>query len=128
MTAGDLKGECTVIKVDAGTTVAVGQVVHIESDGYWDPVADTDVGKFGVALDAATSEGDDIRVVIWGPVEVTADAAIPKGSVVMAPTSGGTAGRVIKTDHGAVGENIGTAMEAASAAAATLTVWVGLVE
>jgi hypothetical protein len=89
---------------------------------------DTDTGKFGVALDAATSEGDDIRVVIWGPVEVTAAAAIPKGAVVMPPTLGDTAGQVIKTDHGAVGENIGTAMEAAAAAAATLTIWVGLVD
>jgi len=128
MTAGDLKGACTVIQVDAGTTVTKGQVVHIEGDGYWDPVVDTDVGKFGVAIDAATSEGDDIRVVIWGPVEVTSAAAIPKGSVVMAPTAGDAAGRVIKTDHGAIGENIGTAMEAAGAAASTLTVWVGLVD
>jgi hypothetical protein len=128
MTAGDLKGPCTVIEVDAGGAVTKGDVVHIESDGYWDPVVDTDTGKFGVALDAATSEGDDIRVVIWGPVEVTAAAAIPKGAVVMPPTAGDTAGQVIKTDHGAVGENIGTAMEAAAAAAATLTIWVGLVD
>lgn len=128
MTAGDLKGECQVIKVEAGTTVAVGDVVHIESDNYFDPVGDTDVGKFGVALDAATTEGDDIRIVIWGPVEVTADGAIAKGEVVMPPTAGGTAGRVIATDHGAVGENIGTAMEAASAAGSTLTIWVGLVD
>jgi hypothetical protein len=128
MTAGDLKGPCTVIEVDAGGAVTKGDVVHIESDGYWDAVTDTDVGKFGVALDTATAEGDDIRVVIWGPVEVTAAAAIAKGEVVMAPTAGDTAGRVIKTDHGAVGENVGTAMEAAAAAAATLTIWVGLVD
>ncbi len=128
MTAGDLKGACTVIEVDAGTTVTKGQVVHIESDGYWDPVVDTDAGKFGVAIDDATTEGDDIRVVIWGPVEVTAAAAIPKGAVVMAPTAGDAAGRVIKTDHGAIGENIGTAMEAASAAASVLTIWVGMVD
>ena len=128
MTAGNLKGACTVIEVDVGTTIAKGDVVHIEADGYWDPVVDTDVGKFGVAIDTATTEGDDIRVVIWGPVEVTAAAAIPKGAVVMAPTAGDTTGQVIKTDHGAIGENVGTAMEAAAAAAATLTVWVGLVD
>jgi hypothetical protein len=46
----------------------------------------------------------------------------------MPPTAGDTAGQVIKTDHGAVGENIGTAMEAAAAAAATLTIWVGMVD
>ena len=128
MTAGDLKGACTVIEVDAGGVVTKGDVVHVEDDGYWDPVVDTDVGKFGVAIDTAAAEGDDIRVVIWGPVEVTAAAAIPKGAVVMAPTAGDTTGRVIKTDHGAIGENVGTAMEAAAAAAATLTVWVGLVD
>jgi hypothetical protein len=128
MAVGDLKGSCTVIQVDAGGAVTKGDVVHIESDGYWDSVVDTDVGKFGVALDTATTEGDDIRVVIWGPVEVTAAAAIPKGSVVMAPTAGDTTGRVIKTDHGAIGENVGTAMEAAAAAASTFTLWVGLVD
>ncbi len=128
MTVGDLKGACTVIEVDAGGAVTKGDVVHIESDGFWDKVVDTDVGKFGVALDDATTEGDDIRVVIWGPVEVTAAAAIPKGAVVMAPTAGDTAGRVIKTDHGAIGENVGTAMEAAAAAASAFTLWVGLVD
>jgi hypothetical protein len=123
MVAGDIKGdECVVITVTAGATVAAGQVVHLESDGKWDPVTDGDTGKFGVALDAG-ADTETIRVCIWGRCEVTATAAtIPKGATVMA----GAPGTVAKSDYGAAGENVGTAMEA-FLASGTGTVWIGLV-
>jgi hypothetical protein len=123
MAAGDLKGEeCVVITVTAGATVTKGQVVHLEADGKWDPGADGDTGKFGVALTA----GDDtetISICIWGRAEVTATAAtIAKGATVMA----GASGAVLASDYVAIGENVGTAMEAFSASG-TGTIWVGLV-
>lgn len=123
MAAGDLKGEeCIVIAVTAGTTVTAGQVVHLEADGYWDPVVDTDTGKFGVALDSGVVTGT-IRVCIYGRVEVTATAAtIAKGQCVMA----GSTGLVAKTDYGAIGETFATAMEAFSSGG-TGTIFVGLV-
>jgi hypothetical protein len=129
MAVGDVKGEdYEIIYVVFGSAVAIGQVVHIEADGYWDAVVDGDKGKFGVALDAGTV-GTSGRVLIRGKVEVKATAAaIAKGELVMAGyTTGVEDGLVAKTDHGAVGENVGTAMEAAIASA-NLTIYVGLVE
>lgn len=123
MAIGDIKGpEAVVIEVTAGDTVTVGQTVHLETDGKWDPVVDTDTGKFGVALDAAVDTGT-MRVVIWGRVETTTKDTTVKGEVMMA----GTTGYVTPTDHGAIGENVGTMMEAA-ASLGTATLWVGLVE
>ena len=125
MAVGDLKGpECVVVEVTSGAAVVVGEVVHIESDTFWDPVVDTDTGKFGVALDAASGAAEDIRVCIWGRVDVTADiGTIAEAEVVMAATTG----KVAATDHGAIGENVGTAMEAFDSSG-TGTIWVGLVE
>ncbi len=123
MAAGDIKGNnILVISGTLGATTTVGQVVHLEPDGKWDPVIDADHGKFGVALDA----GDDTeaaRILIWGPVEVTATAAaIKKGSTVMA----GAAGAVCASDYAVLGENVGTAMEEFGASE-TATVFIGLV-
>ena len=124
MAIGDLKGdECKVITGTSGVAITVGQVVHLESDGFWDPVVDTDTGKFGVSLDAAAAAAAEVRVCIWGPVEVTSTGtAIKAGSVVM----GGTTGEIAITDNGAVGENVGTAMTAFDASGVG-TLWVGLV-
>ena len=124
MAIGDLKDdECKVITGTSGVAVTVGQVVHLEADGFWDPVVDTDTGKFGVSLDAAAAAAAEIRVCIWGPVETTAwGAAIKAGAVAMAATTG----CVITTDNGAVGENVGTAMTAFDSSGVG-TLWVGLV-
>jgi hypothetical protein len=125
MAAGEVRGEGLVVKVVTfGATVAVGGVVHLESDGKWDPVADADKGKFGVALDAG-GDTETGRVVLLGPVDVTngSTTPIPLGACVMAYT-GGT---VMLSDHGAVGENVGTALEAI-AGEGVGTVYVGLVE
>lgn len=123
MAAGDLKGdECSCIKVTLGASATKGQVLHLESDGYWDPVADSDKGKFAVAVEDGDA-GDEILACIWGRVEVTATAAaINKGATVMA----GSTGLVASSDYGAVGENAGTAMEAIASGEAG-TVWIGLV-
>jgi hypothetical protein len=124
MSAGDLKGEeCVVITVTSGAAITKGQVVHLEADGKWDPGAASDTGKFGVALEAASGADETIRVCIWGRCEVTATAAaIAKGATVMA----GASGAVLASDYGAIGENVGTAMEAFSASG-TGTVWIGMV-
>ena len=124
MAVGDLKGDNIVIKVVSGGAVVKGQVVHIEADTFWDPVVDTDTGKFGVSIDAAAGAAEDIRVCIWGKVDVTdSGSGIAKGEVVMAATTG----EVAATDHGAIGENVGTAMEAFDSSG-TGTIFVGLVE
>jgi len=90
MTSGDIKSEdFEVMKVQAGAAGAIGDVVHIEADGYWDPVVATDTGKFGVLLDSAAAEGDWVRVLTRGDVEVTATAAaIAKGAYAVAGSTG----------------------------------------
>jgi hypothetical protein len=124
MAAGDIKGpEVVVIYATLGATTTKGQVVHIEADNKWDPVADADTGKFGVALEAG-DDTEEVPIAIWGRVEVTdSGVGVAKGEVVMAAT----AGTIAATDHGAVGENIGTAMEAFDASG-NGTVWIGMVE
>ena len=122
MTAGDIKGdqvETTVVTL--GATTAVGQVVHIEADGKWDPVANGDAGTFGVALDAG-GEDATARVVILGRMEVTngSTTAIPIGAPVMSYT-GGT---VMLSDWGST-KSVGVATEAI-AGSATGTVFVGI--
>lgn len=126
MAAGDIKDERVVVmELIAGGAVTKGEVVHLESDGKYDPTAASDQGKFAVAIEAAAAEDDTFRAVIWGPVDVTSTAAIPKGSIVMS----GAAGAVTKTDFGAghlSDEHVGTAMEAFGSGAVQ-TIWVGLV-
>lgn len=127
MTAGDIKGEVETFVVTLGATTTVGQVVHIESDGKWDPVAENDTGKFGVALDA----GDDTetaRVVYRGRMEVTngSTTAIPKGATVM-PYTAGTVMLATAPATTAIVGVVGTAMEAI-AGSGTGTVFIGLGE
>lgn len=123
MAVGDLKGEeCIVIKALAGGAVAIGDLVHIEADGYWDKTIDTDKGKFGVALDAAAAEKDPIRVCVYGPVEVASSAAaVNAGDYVEADA--GVVKTAALTEYGEV---VGTALTSVGAAGGNLTVFVGL--
>lgn len=76
MSVGDIKGdEAVVSRLTAGAAVTKGDVVHLESDGKWDPVVAGDVGKFAVAIDDASADGVTFRAVVWGRVEVAASAA-----------------------------------------------------
>lgn len=123
MAIGDLKGEeCLVIDGTAGATVTKGQTVHLEADGYWDPVAASDTGKFGVAIEGGAIT-ESIRVCIWGRVETTAWGGAVKAGAVCMPAS---TGYVITTDNGAIGENVGTAMTAFDSSGVG-TLFVGLV-
>lgn len=125
MAAGDLKGEeCLAIEVTAGATVVKGDLVHLESDGKWDPTASADTGKFGVAMSGG-ADTEAIMVCIYGRVEVTATAAaIAKGAYVIAD-----AAKVV--DAGTISETtvygtiVGTAMEAFGSGE-TKTVFVGM--
>lgn len=127
MAAGDIKGpEAIVVELTAGEAVAVGQVVHFETaDDLYDPVVDNDVGKFAVAVTAASGSGVKFRAVVWGPVEVTATAAaIGAFECVMAGSTGLVTAEDWLVDVGIT--TVGTAMEA-FASGATQTIWVGMV-
>jgi len=60
-----------------GATVAAGEVVELQSDGYWYP-ADSSaavIGLLGVALNAGSTAGTDkIDIVMHGPVECLSGA------------------------------------------------------
>lgn len=125
MAAGDIKDERVVVMtLTAGAAVAKGVVVHFEAgDDKWDPVVDNDVGKFAVAIEAASGDGIAFKAVIWGPIEVTATAAtIGEGELVMS----GTTGKVAAEDWVVPGETVGTAMEAFGSGGVQ-TIWVGLI-
>ena len=125
MAVGDIKGdEAVVVEITAGATIAKGDVVHYEGASDWRPVVDTDIGKFGVAIEAIASAATG-RIVIWGRVEVTATAAaIGKYARAMA----GTTGKIVLDDATGEGtdEVVGTTMEAFDSGG-TGTLWVGLV-
>jgi hypothetical protein len=128
MTVGDIKGpEVIELRVTYGATVAIGDVVHLEADdGKWDPVADNDKGKFGVARTAGadTEEG---AVIIYGRAEVKASGAtIAKGELVIPSSTAVVKKYAVATD--ASGNTvIGTAMEAFDASG-NGTIFVGLVQ
>jgi len=146
MGVGDIKGEEAIVQeLTAGTAVAKGEVVHLESDGKWDPVTAGDTGKFAVAIDAAAADGATFRAVVWGRVEVTATAAtiaawqnVVAGSTgkiakavdmvaLDAPASYAEAG--VQTELDKIQDPrifVGTVTEAFGSGA-TGTLWVGLV-
>lgn len=131
MAAGDIKGdEAVVVVLTAGAAVTKGQVVHYESDGYYDPVAELDYGPFAVAIDAAAAAAATFRAVIWGRVEValegTGNALIGSPlKVGLTTTNGSPLGTVcLSTDPS--GNVCGIATEAADTSGNLLTMWVGL--
>ncbi|PWR74814.1 hypothetical protein ACKUB1_13840 [Methanospirillum stamsii] len=146
MAVGDIKGEEAIVQVlTAGAAVAKGDVVHLESDGKWDPVVATDKGKFAVAIEAASGDAVEFRAVVWGRVEVTATAAtIAAWQNVIAGSTGKIAKAVdmvaldapasyaeagVQTELDKIQDPrifVGTVTEAFGSGA-TGTLWVGLV-
>jgi hypothetical protein len=52
-----------------GATIAAGEVVSMQSDGFWDPAIATGVVKtIGVAVQGG-AVGDTIDIVMHGPIE-----------------------------------------------------------
>ena len=126
MAAGDIKNleDARIIEVTAGTAVVKGDLVHIESDGKWDPCTTDDIGKFGVAIEASTGDTVTFRAIIWGEVEVDCSGAVVKGALGCAGTNGQV--KVQSYTDASYNYNAGTFMEAA-ADQGTATFFVGLV-
>ena len=65
--AGEIKGiEAVVTTLTVGATTAVGDVIHLEADGKYDPVADAD----RVNLPWLLMQGQTVRsyVLLFGDV------------------------------------------------------------
>lgn len=73
----------------AGTVVAAGQIVSMQSDGYVDPANTTSAAQkvVGIALQAASAVGQVIDVVVFGPV-VCVTGATP-GAIIYASNTAG---------------------------------------
>jgi hypothetical protein len=70
-----------------GATIAAGEAVAVQSDGYWDPAIATGVVKnVGVAVQGG-AVGDTIDIVILGPVECVTGAT-PGEIVYVSDTAG----------------------------------------
>tara|TARA_Y100000310_G_scaffold345865_1_gene471892 strand:- start:35655 stop:36599 length:945 start_codon:yes stop_codon:yes gene_type:complete len=80
----------------AGENITKGNAVYISSASTVSKAATANISKvIGVASETVTS-GNLIKIVVYGPVSVTADGVIAAGDLCEAA---GTAGRVIKVDN-----------------------------
>ena len=80
----------------AGATIAAGEIVSMQSDGYVDPSDSTSAAQMivGIAL-AAAAAGGRVDVVVYGPVQCVTGATI--GGAVYDST---TAGEPLQTTAG----------------------------
>ena len=135
MAAGEVKNDDAMILVlKAGTTVTVGQVVHEETDGKWDPGASADGGPWAVALDAA-ADTESFRAVKVGQVTVTYGGTndCPIGGkliICTQNTAAATDGLVGQVTHGGTLDTsdtvCGFAMELMDTSGTVYTMMVGL--
>lgn len=72
-----------------GATIAAGELVSMQSDGFVDPSDSTSAadGVVGVAVTAGTSTGPKIDVVVFGPVLCLTGATV--GAAVYNSTTAG---------------------------------------
>lgn len=73
----------------AGATIAAGEIVELQSDGYWDPAIATAVviRNVGIALQAAAAAGAVVDIVMHGPVKCLTGAS-PGAIVYVSDTAG----------------------------------------
>lgn len=73
----------------AGVAIAAGEIVELQSDGYWDPAIATGVviRKVGIALQAAAAAGVVVDIVVHGPVKCLTGAS-PGAIVYVSDTAG----------------------------------------
>jgi hypothetical protein len=70
-----------------GATVAAGEIVELQSDGYWDPAIGTAVVMNGGIAVQGGASGDTIDIVTHGPVKCLTGAT-PGAVVYVSDTAG----------------------------------------
>jgi len=70
-----------------GATIAAGEIVTLQSDGYWDPGIGTGVTLNGGIAVQGGAVGDTIDIVVLGRVECLAGAT-PGAAVYVSDTAG----------------------------------------
>ena len=103
-TADDVKPleGAVVRRYTAGATIAAGEIVSMQSDGYVDPADTTSSAQtvVGISLDAAAS-GDRVDVVVYGPV--TAITGGTPGATVHASDTAGEPAESAGSNAGVTG-------------------------
>lgn len=91
-----------VRRFTAGATIAAGEIVSMQSDGYVDPADTTSAAAcvVGVALTAAVS-GDRVDVVVEGPVKAITGGT--PGSTLHATDTAGEPGESAGSNAGIAG-------------------------
>jgi hypothetical protein len=87
-----------------GATVAAGEIVELQTDGYWDPADSSTavIGMVGVALNAGSTAGTDrIDVVTHGPVECLSGAT--EGALIYCTDTAGEPGESAGTKSTVIG-------------------------
>lgn len=76
----------------AGATIAAGEIVSLQSDGFWDPADGTSTANLTAAVSIqAAAAGDAIDLVTFGPVNCLTGAT-PGGLIYV-----GTGGEPVET-------------------------------
>ena len=70
-----------------GDTVAAGEIVEMQTDGYWDPAVATGVVMNGAICIEAGVVGDTVDLVVFGPVKALTGAT-PGAIVYVSDTAG----------------------------------------
>lgn len=72
----------------AGAAVAAGEIVTLQSDGYWDPADGTSAAQLAVAvsINAAAAAGGALDLVTHGPIKSLTGAT--PGTLVYVGTGG----------------------------------------
>ncbi|MEZ4558727.1 MAG: DUF2190 family protein [Caldilineaceae bacterium] len=91
-----------VRRFTAGATIAAGEIVSMQSDGYVDPANTTAAAQqvVGIALKAASS-GDRVDVVVFGPVKAITGGT--PGSTLHASDTAGEPAESAGTNAGVAG-------------------------
>lgn len=80
----------TTIRGTVGAAVAAGEIVAMQSDGYWDPAnaSTVEITMPGIAIQAgATAATSEIDIVTHGPV-VCLSGATPGALIYISDTAG----------------------------------------
>jgi len=86
-----------------GATTVAGELVTLQSDGYWDPAIATGVvTNCGIAVQGGAA-GEAVDIVVFGPIECTTGGAI--GSIVYVSDTAGEIAETAGTKSAVVGFN-----------------------
>lgn len=86
-----------------GDTTSAGEVVELQSDGYWDPAVGTAVVMNGGIAVQGGVVGDTVDIVVFGPVQCLTGAT--PGAIVYVSDTAGEPAETAGTKSAVIGFN-----------------------